>query len=80
MAHKVIVYSTPSCPWCYRTKLFLKSHNIPFEDVDVSADRARAIEMVQKSGQMGVPVTDIDGHIVIGFNEPKLRELLGIND
>ncbi len=80
MTHKVIVYSTPSCPWCYRAKLFLKQHGIQFEDVDVSVDRERAMEMVEKSGQMGVPVIDVDGHIIIGFNEPKLRELLGITD
>ncbi len=78
MAHKVIVYSTPSCPWCYRAKLFLKQHGIEFEDVDVSADPERAREMIEKSGQMGVPVIDVDGHIIIGYDEVRLRQLLGI--
>ncbi|MCD6523262.1 MAG: glutathione S-transferase N-terminal domain-containing protein [Candidatus Diapherotrites archaeon] len=77
---KVIVYSTPSCPWCTRAKQFLKEHNIPFEDVDVSKDRARAMEMIQKSGQMGVPVIDIDGNIIIGFDVLRVKQLLGIED
>lgn len=75
---KVIVYSTPSCPWCYKLKDWLKQNKIQFEDVDVSKDRNRAIEMVEKSGQMGVPVADIDGQIIIGFDLPKLKELLKI--
>ena len=83
MVKKVIVYSTAACPWCWKTKEFLKEHGIPFEDVDVGVDRDRAMEMVQKSGQMGVPVIAIttdDGkeHIIVGFNEEKLREVLGL--
>ncbi|RLG20838.1 NrdH-redoxin [Candidatus Micrarchaeota archaeon] len=76
--HKVIVYSTPTCPWCERTKQFLKEHNIEFEDVDVSQDVERATEMIMKSGQMGVPVIDIDGNIIIGFDVDKIRKLLGL--
>lgn len=76
--HKIIVYSTPSCPYCQMTKQYLTQLGFEFEDVDVSKDRARAMEMVQKSGQMGVPVIDIDGHIVIGFNRPLIDKLLGI--
>jgi glutaredoxin-like YruB-family protein len=76
---QVKVYSTPSCPWCQATKNFLKANNIPFEDVDVSQDEKAATEMVMKSGQMGVPVIDIDNQIVIGFNKPVLEELLGLN-
>ena len=75
---KVIVYSTPSCPFCMKTKQFLKEHNIEFEDIDVSADREKAEEMIKKSGQTGVPVIDIDGSIVIGYNVTKLKELLHI--
>lgn len=78
MNKKVIVYSTQMCPWCYKLKDWLKENKIQFEDVDVGRDRNRAIEMVEKSGQMGVPVTDIDGNIVIGFDLPKLKELLKI--
>ena len=74
----VIVYSTPTCPWCSRAKEFLRQNNIDFIDVDVSADQEKAMEMVQKSGQMGVPVLDIKGSIVVGFNESRIRELLGL--
>ena len=73
---KVKVYSTPICPWCMRVKEFLHENGIPFEDIDVSANPDAAKEMVEKSGQMGVPVVDIDGQIVVGFNEGKLGELL----
>ncbi len=75
---KVKVFTTPSCPWCKRTKEFLKEHGIEFEEVDVSSDREAALEMVKKSGQMGVPVTEIDGKIVVGFDQALLEELLGL--
>jgi|YelNatPaOPRAMG01_1025707.scaffolds.fasta_scaffold41387_3 glutaredoxin-like YruB-family protein len=75
----VKVYSTPSCPWCQLTKKYLKEHNIPFEDIDVSRDEKAAMEMVLKSGQMGVPVIEIDDNIIIGFNKPLIDELLGLN-
>jgi len=75
----IIVYSTPSCPYCVMAKTFLKERNIPFEDVDVSRDRARAMEMVEKSGQMGVPVLDIGGSIVVGFQPNVVADLLGFN-
>jgi len=78
MAKKVIVYSTTTCPWCYRVKDFLKDNGIKFEDVDVAADRKKAEEMVKKSGQMGVPVVEVDGEIVIGFDEERLKKLLNI--
>ena len=74
----VIVYSTPTCPFCKQTKAFLLEHKIYFTDIDVMADQDKAREMIQKSGQMGVPVTDIDGRIVIGFDQKKLKELLKI--
>lgn len=77
--HKVIVYSTDSCPWCHRAKDFLKEHNIEFEDVNVGKDQEKAKEMVEKSGQMGVPVLEIDGEIVIGFDEGKIKNLLHIH-
>ena len=76
---RVIVYSTPSCPWCTRLKNYLKEKNIKFEDVDVAANRSRAEEMQRKSGQMGVPQTDIGGQIIVGFDKPKINRLLGIN-
>jgi len=76
---QVKVYSTPSCPWCQAAKDFLKANNISFEDIDVSQNEKAANEMILKSGQMGVPVIEIDNQIVIGFNKPVLEELLGLN-
>lgn len=73
---KVIVYSTPTCPYCVYAKNFFNENNIPFEDVDVSKDYQRGIEMVQKSGQMGVPVIDIEGEIVVGFRPDVFTNLL----
>lgn len=73
------VYSTPGCPWCNIAKDFFKSHNISFEDIDVSVDEKVAQEMIKKSGQMGVPVIEIDNKIIVGFNKPVLEEILGIN-
>jgi len=72
---KVIIYSTPTCPYCVYAKKYFKENNISFEDVNVAADMNRAREMVEKSGQMGVPVIDIDGQIVVGF-QPKVFEQL----
>ena len=72
------VYSTPTCPWCIRVKQFLKDNNIVFEDADVASDSHAAEEMVQKSGQMGVPVVDIDGTIIVGFDKEKIKAALGI--
>ena len=73
---KVIVYSTPSCPYCVYAKEYFKANNIPFEDVNVAADRARAQEMIAKSGQMGVPVIDINGSIVVGYQPDVFEDLL----
>lgn len=78
MAKSVKVYSTPSCPWCVRAKQFLKDNNIDFQNMDVSSDQKAADEMVQKSGQMGVPVLDIDGEIIVGFDKEKIKLALGI--
>lgn len=78
MDKSVKVYSTPSCPFCIRAKQFLKDNNIEFEDIDVSSDQAAGKEMVDKSGQMGVPVLEIDGEIVVGFDKEKITQLLGI--
>ena len=75
---QVKVYSTPTCPWCIRTKEFLKKNNIVFTDVDVSSDEKAAEEMVDKSGQMGVPVLDIDGKIIVGFDEEKIRQAISL--
>ncbi len=73
---KVKVYSTPACPWCVRAKEWFKENNVPFEEVDVANDRAAAEEMIKKSGQTGVPVIDIDGKIIVGFNLPEIEKAL----
>ncbi len=78
MAKSVIIYSTPSCPWCIRVKQFLKESNILFSARDVSTDKLAADEMVKKSGQMGVPVLDMDGEIIVGFDKDKIKQLLGL--
>ena len=74
----VKIFSTPTCVYCITLKKFLKEHNIEYEDIDVAQDKKALEEMVQKSGQMGVPVTEIDGQIVVGFNKEKISELLNI--
>lgn len=74
----VKVYSTTTCPWCVKVKDFLKEHSIEFEDINVGENREAAKEMVKKTGQMGVPVTEIDGQFIVGFNVAKLKELLNI--
>ena len=77
MNKSVKIYSTPTCPFCIKTKQFLKENNIDFEDIDVSANQAAAQEMVQKSGQMGVPELDIDGQIITGFDKEAISKALG---
>ena len=74
----VKIYSTPTCPYCKIAKQYLTENNIQFEDVDVSNNQAAAQEMVDKSGQMGVPVLDIDGNIVVGFDKAKIKQLLSL--
>jgi glutaredoxin-like YruB-family protein len=78
MYKKVKIYSTPTCPFCIRTKEFLKENNVLFEDADVSTNEEAAREMIEKSGQMGVPVFDIDGQIIVGFDKEKIKNALGI--
>ena len=73
---KVVIYSTPACPYCKRAKDYLSRKGIPYVDYNVAGDREKAKEMIQKSGQMGVPVIIVDDEIVVGFNQAKLDELL----
>jgi len=75
---RVVVYSTPTCPHCNTLKSHLRRHNIQFKDIDVSKDQQKAQELVQKTGQQGVPQTDINGQFITGFNKSKINELLGI--
>lgn len=74
----VTVYSTPTCSWCNTLKIWLKKNNVSFADVDVSRDQNAAETLVRRSGQQGVPQTDINGQIVVGFNQQRLKELLEI--
>jgi len=76
MIMSVKVYSTPSCPWCTVAKRYLASKNVTYTDVDVSKDRNGAMEMIRKSGQRGVPVLDINGNIIVGFNQEAIDRLL----
>jgi glutaredoxin-like YruB-family protein len=78
-AKNVTVYSTPTCSWCNTLKTWLNKNNIRFRDIDVSADQRAAEELVRRSGQQGVPQTDINGRIVVGFDQAKLKELLEIH-
>lgn len=74
----VKVYSTPTCPYCKMVEEFLAQNNIVFEKSDVSVSQSAAQEMIAKSKQMGVPVLDIDGKIVVGFDRAKIKSLLGL--
>ena len=76
---KVVIYSTPTCHFCHMAKEFFAEHNIGYTDYDVATDTEKRKEMVEKSGQMGTPIIFIDNEIVIGFDEPRLKELLDIN-
>ena len=70
------VYSTPTCPYCTMLKEFLNRNNVEFEEIDVASNSDAAVEMIVKSGQKSVPVLDIDGTIIIGYNETAIRERL----
>ena len=75
---KVRIYTTPSCVYCRMAKEFFKDNNIEYEEKNVALDASAREEMIAKSGQMGVPVIDIGGKLIVGFDEPRLREALGI--
>lgn len=78
MNHTVTIYSTPSCPYCVYAKNFFTENNVSFVDKNVAQDQNSAREMVQKSNQMGVPVIDIDGTVVVGYQPDVFSKLLGI--
>lgn len=78
--NKIRIFSTPSCPYCVTLKEFLKQHDFAFEDLDVSVDAQAREEMIQKSQQMGVPVVEIDGQIIVGFDKKKIVQLLNIKE
>jgi len=72
----VLVYSTPSCPYCTMVKDFLKKKQVPFQEYDVSRDQRRAEEMIRKSGQMGVPVVDVGGKVLVGYRPAEIEKAL----
>ncbi|MCM2325202.1 MAG: NrdH-redoxin [Candidatus Woesearchaeota archaeon] len=73
---KIRVFSTKSCPYCYMLKDYLNDHNVKFDDIDVGADYNAAMEMIRISGQRGVPVADINGNVVVGFDQQRIAKLL----
>ncbi len=76
--HRVLVFTTPTCPWCARAKSYLRSKGVQFREVDVSRDPSAARDLVRRTGQMGVPVVEIDGRPIVGFDQPKIDALLGL--
>ena len=74
----VTIYSTPTCSYCHAAKEFFKSHEVSYTEHNVASDAVKRQEMIEKSGQMGVPVITIDDQLVIGFDQNKLAELLGV--
>ena len=75
---KVKIYTTTTCPWCQKTKEFLKDHKISYEELNVAEDEKARNDMIEKSGQMGVPVIDIDGNIIVGFDVGAFKKALHI--
>lgn len=75
---RVIVFSTPTCSFCTAAKRYFREKGVAFRDVDVSRDAAAARDLVRRTGQMGVPVIDINGRLVVGFDRPKIEQLLGL--
>ena len=78
MPKKILLYRTENCPWCHKTADFFDKHKVKYTSIDVGEHPAKGEEMVEKSGQRGVPVIDIDGEIIIGYDEPALKKALKI--
>lgn len=76
--HKVLVFTTPTCSWCQRAKSYLRQQNVRFREIDVSRDATAARDLVRRTGQTGVPVIEIDGRPIVGFDRPKIDRLLGL--
>lgn len=75
----VTIYSTPSCHFCHMAKEYFKENNIAYTEHDVASDPEKRKEMMEKSGQLGVPVIQIDNELIIGFNKPQIASLLGLS-
>lgn len=78
MSNSVTIYSTQTCHYCNLAKQFFADNNVEYTNIDVGVDREKAREMVEKTGQMGVPVIDVNGETIIGFDEERLRAALGL--
>ncbi len=74
----VKIYTTPTCPWCKKTKEFLKQQKVKYTEIDVSLDQKAAQEMMKKSGQMGVPVLDVNGKIIVGFDPQGIQNAIAV--
>ncbi len=74
----VTIYTSPTCTWCNALKSYLRQHRVTFTDIDISRDQQAAEQLVRRSGQMGVPQTEIDGEIIVGFNKARISELLAL--
>lgn len=72
----VKIYTTPICPWCAKTKEFLRENKIKFKEIDVASDKKAAKEIINKSGQTSVPVIDVGGELILGFDESRLKKAL----
>lgn len=75
---QVTIYTTPTCGYCKQAKAFFQEHDISYSEKDVSEDQAAQQEMIEKSGQRGVPVMVIGDEIIVGFDQPKVAEMLGV--
>jgi glutaredoxin 3 len=80
MAQPVIIYTTPTCGFCHMAKEYFESKNVEYQDKDVTKDAEAYKEILDKSGQLGVPVIDIDGSVVVGFDRPKIDDALAKRD
>lgn len=78
LRHRVLVFTTPTCPWCTRAKGYLRTRGVPFREIDVTRDAAAARDLVRRTGQMGVPVIEIDGRPIVGFDQRRIDALLGL--
>ncbi|HLC50230.1 MAG TPA: glutaredoxin domain-containing protein [Candidatus Nanoarchaeia archaeon] len=77
-AKSVKIYTSVTCPWCVKTKDFLKANNVKYEEISVTGDEKRRTEVFEKSGQMGVPVTDVEGTIIVGYDKEALKKAIGL--
>ncbi len=75
---RVLVFTTPTCSWCTRLKAYLREQRVTFREIDVSRDQRAAADLVRKTGQMGVPVIEINGRPIVGFDKPRIDALLGL--